>query len=333
MQGKKCGIYKISYLKNNSVYIGQSIDIDRRIKEHKRKLKANEHSNNHMQNIYNKYGIDFFNFEILELCTKELLDTREIYWIKQYDSHKNGFNQTDGGVGSVGFFRTEEYKKNLSIRCKELEINKKPIVQYSLIGEKIKEFDSITSVFLEFGYDISSIAKNCKGFTKYSYGFVWRYEGDAFEKYYVGDSCKNIMQYTIDGNFVRKYKNKYEILNKNNFCTQNIKKCCEGKIAITHGYVWRYEGDDFNKYDHTNTRFHKRIYQLDINNFSIIRLWDCLKEVQDSGIYNKNSVKSCCNNTYKKYKNYKWIYEYDYKNKTEKYHMMLGISQADNRSN
>ena len=44
-----------------------------------------------------KYGIENFEFSIVEECDKSLLDDRECYWIRFYDSYNNGYNATIGG--------------------------------------------------------------------------------------------------------------------------------------------------------------------------------------------------------------------------------------------
>ena len=50
------GIYCIRNKINNKYYIGQSIDIKNRWKEHKYNLRHNKHVNNKLQNAWNKYG-------------------------------------------------------------------------------------------------------------------------------------------------------------------------------------------------------------------------------------------------------------------------------------
>lgn len=61
------GIYSIKNVKNNKIYIGSSNNIEKRIKDHFRNLKNNKHSNQYLQNAYNKYGNESFIFEILEV--------------------------------------------------------------------------------------------------------------------------------------------------------------------------------------------------------------------------------------------------------------------------
>lgn len=88
------GIYKITNLTNNKIYIGQTNDIARRFIEHKRKGEA---SRIPLDVAIKKYGEENFSFEIIEECTIEELDEKEEYWIKYYDSKNNGYNCTDGG--------------------------------------------------------------------------------------------------------------------------------------------------------------------------------------------------------------------------------------------
>lgn len=78
-------IYKISCLKNNRVYIGQTTDIKTRKRDHFGKLKRCEHHNPYLQNDYNLYGNSMFTFEIIESCgcKEEALD-KETYWIDLY---------------------------------------------------------------------------------------------------------------------------------------------------------------------------------------------------------------------------------------------------------
>ena len=63
---KNSGIYKITNLINKKYYIGSSLDIKRRWKEHRRNLIKNKHNNIHLQKSWNKYGENSFLFEIIE---------------------------------------------------------------------------------------------------------------------------------------------------------------------------------------------------------------------------------------------------------------------------
>lgn len=101
-ENSNCGIYKITNLKNNKCYIGQSTDIKTRWNNHKFELKSNTHCNPYLQNAFNKYGEDAFEFRILEKTLEENLDHAEEYWINYFDSTnpEKGYNLKYGGNAS-----------------------------------------------------------------------------------------------------------------------------------------------------------------------------------------------------------------------------------------
>lgn len=100
------GIYSITNMKNNKIYIGQSLDIKRRWSEHIEDLNGNNHHSFKLQNDWNKYGKDEFIFKIeyeLEdihksksLITIELfLIWKENKYILEHGSIVNGYNIQD----------------------------------------------------------------------------------------------------------------------------------------------------------------------------------------------------------------------------------------------
>ena len=89
------GIYKITKKENGKAYIGQSNDIDRRLKEHQYKNDLA------IEKAIQKYGIDAFNYEVVEECPLENLNEREKYWIRYYNTYKGfGYNCNEGGGDS-----------------------------------------------------------------------------------------------------------------------------------------------------------------------------------------------------------------------------------------
>lgn len=93
------GIYKIENKINGKIYIGQSIDINNRLRHHKTALKGNYHPNRHLQYSFNKYGEDNFIFEIIDICEIDELDALERLYINKYECKHNewGYNLEDGG--------------------------------------------------------------------------------------------------------------------------------------------------------------------------------------------------------------------------------------------
>lgn len=88
------GIYKIENKINGKVYIGQSVEIEKRLYAHKKFY----HKDSYIDNEINKLGVENFSFTIVEECQKEELDTREQFYIQQYNSlFPSGYNLTVGG--------------------------------------------------------------------------------------------------------------------------------------------------------------------------------------------------------------------------------------------
>ena len=97
--GKKtvCGIYKITNLNTEECYIGQSVNIADRWKQHcKCGLGIDASTTNKLYNAMQKNGVWNFTFELLEECPKELLNEKEKFWIQMYQSNKFGYNIMKG---------------------------------------------------------------------------------------------------------------------------------------------------------------------------------------------------------------------------------------------
>lgn len=95
--GSVCGIYKITNKQTGDIYIGQSVNIADRWKQHiKCGLGIDASATNKLYNNMQKYGVWNFTFEILQKCTRDKLNEKERFWIQMYQSNKVGLNVTKG---------------------------------------------------------------------------------------------------------------------------------------------------------------------------------------------------------------------------------------------
>lgn len=133
--------------------------------------------------------------KLLDITTEENWQECEQYWISQFKAWGfNLVNMTDGGEGCIngrgplGYKHTEEAKRKISIansgqKSKKWLKNisegmKIPIVQYTLEGNKLKEWKSATDAGIALG-DINkkkNITSCCKAQRKSAYGFIWKYK-------------------------------------------------------------------------------------------------------------------------------------------------------------
>jgi hypothetical protein len=107
-----CGIYCIENIYTHKKYIGQSKNIYKRWVDHRCLLNNGIHDNDYLQKSWNKYGKNGFLFSIIEECSIDDLDEREIYYIQYFNTceRKNGYNLRAGG-GRIGDMTPEVINK------------------------------------------------------------------------------------------------------------------------------------------------------------------------------------------------------------------------------
>jgi len=74
---KPSGVYRIFCTANGKSYIGSSVNVAKRIRDHKNSLTRGAHCNSHLQRTWNKYGWRTFEFRVLEICDVSVLRQRE----------------------------------------------------------------------------------------------------------------------------------------------------------------------------------------------------------------------------------------------------------------
>lgn len=130
-------IYLISNDVNNKLYVGQTVQtLRKRFTGHCCYSKSDRSDGMLIKRAIHKYGKDKFHISLIEECTVDSLNDREIYWIAYYDSYNNGYNLTKGGQSSNYF----------SLHRLEDTIDTKKFSEY------IKEFKPLaTEVAAHFG--------------------------------------------------------------------------------------------------------------------------------------------------------------------------------------
>lgn len=220
----KCGIYKIQNIENNKIYIGQSIDIAQRWREHRSDALINR-DNSILHKAIKKYGEFNFSYEIIEECLKEKLDEREIYWIQYYNSMApNGYNQTSGGYSGQG------------------ELFRKPVLQYDLKGNFIQEFESASEAARQLNVFKSNLTAACRGESTQCGGFQWKYKDSDKKISIVPDkSGKIVYQYDKQMNLIAIFTSAVDAEKNTGIKSGNIRQCCNGRSKTAGGFVWRYE--------------------------------------------------------------------------------------------
>lgn len=150
----KCGIYKITNLINQKCYIGQSIDILRRWRNHKTTSQNSlkEAYEYPLYRAFRKYGLENFSFEILEECTQAELDSKESFYIEKYNSIIQGYNQSLVGQGGT------------KITPQEVQLIKYDLIHTNLSSDEIGT---------KYGYSGRSVRA-------INTGEVWHEEGENY---------------------------------------------------------------------------------------------------------------------------------------------------------
>jgi len=249
---KKCGIYMVKCKINNKIYIGQSIDIGRRWDQHKYGK-----GNIILRNAIQKYGLDNFEFSILEevitenkpkeVITEELYKKEQL-WFDKLKPYENGYNINKvAKPNETNFTRDEDFGKKISRIKIENNHTGKPIIQYSLDGEFIKEWPSSTSVQRELGFNARNIGGCANKQTFTSNGYIWRFKIDPLTNDDLSKvknkrpRTKKVYQYDLQDNLLNVYDSVKEASEKTGLYYNCISECCRGNIHQYHGYKWLYD--------------------------------------------------------------------------------------------
>lgn len=248
------GIYSVMNLLNNKIYIGQSIDIERRWNQH-RYGKGNII----LRNAIKKHGIENFTFNILETINSENKSksqiTKELTLLEQkwFDMEQpflkeNGYNIQKISKPNL----TPNKNSNFGEKISKIKIDNnhtgKNIKQYDLNGNFIREWKSAAEVERMTGFRAENISASCLRKSKSSNNFIWRFIDDVVTPQEVEERrnrikpiTRKVKQVAIDGKIVKIWGSFKELVNNSNFDYRPVKECCNGNRTHYKGYFWSFE--------------------------------------------------------------------------------------------
>lgn len=244
------GIYKIINNINGKIYVGQSIDIKERWKQHKYKaFNPNEKGYPSIIHVaFRKYGIENFSFEIIEECEIEELDNKECYWIRELNTlTPNGYNMLPGGQGTRALLKPRFCsicgktisRDNKSGKCASC-CQTKLFITKEALEEKLLEFKgNFTKIGDYFGLSDNAIRKKCKNYGLSSYSSDYK---DKKEKVPIK---KPVFQIDVETNeIIKKFNSIADAARELGVSRgSHITEVCKGKNKTAYGYKWKYVED------------------------------------------------------------------------------------------
>jgi group I intron endonuclease len=197
--------------------------------------------------------------------------------------------------------------KDKEVWREQLSTNpKKPVLQYDLEGNLIREWDCASEIEKEFGYKPGNIASCCRGLSITANGFIWRYKDDFIEidLEKLNYQKRKVKQYDMKGNFIKSYDSIKEAAGIG-FNEGNIQDCCVGRSKSHRGYMWRYAEDSApEKYKKKQQR---RVSQHEMNG-DLIRIWESIVDATKELGIGGNCISTCCKGKYKSAGGFVWKY-------------------------
>lgn len=266
INGKEyCGIiYKIENTITHKIYIGQTthpkgfngryyykgVGIERVYNDLSSKRDRDERYNKHLLRSIEKCGFDAFVVdEVFDTAlTIDELNEKEIYYIKQFDSYKNGYNMSFGGDSISGYNRPKGKD------CK----NSKSVCQIDLDGKLIKIWDSATDAANELKICHSSISNVCLGkHGKNGKGreiageYIWVFEKDydpckdyslKRPKVHMGHGAKTVLLLSDKGEILKEYYSLNDASKDLDISVESVRKTCIHKFKKpTYNLIYKSE--------------------------------------------------------------------------------------------
>ena len=244
-------IYKITNQKNGMVYIGSSIEVERRWRQHKEaSINENDHHYNYpLMVAFIEFGIANFTFEVVDtLPTWEAMIEAEHNWIiRENCVNPNGYNQTDKTDSPM--FDPEIAKKMSNTKREKYG---KRVCEIDSTKNILNIWNSLAEAGEDTGLDRFKISNVCNGTRLTTGNRIFRFLDD--ENQIIEPEVK-VNQ--VQSNRITKTSRRVGAYDKNNnlikefdslqlaaqFCGGNsstISAVCRGKRNSHKNYIWRY---------------------------------------------------------------------------------------------
>ena len=209
-------IYKVINTETNEIYIGATKNsIDERKNDHIQ--KSNNGNGYKFHNAISTYGANSFQWiQIDTAANNDELASKEIKYISEYDTIKNGYNSDQGG----GI--------------------KKTVYKYNLDGSLNSTFEDLTSASNTIGVRKQDVSRACWNVNHALGGYLWSYE---FKEKFIPDSDnrkKEVVQYCLDGKLLARYISASEASRKTGISKTCITRCSRGEREQSGGFFWKY---------------------------------------------------------------------------------------------
>lgn len=169
------GIYCIKNNIDSKCYIGQSINVKKRLQHHLNRCQQDRYDNL-IYRAFKKYGIENFSVSVLEYVdtkdftyAKKKLDQLEMKYINEYNSYTpNGYNQTIGGDGGIlGYKFTDSQRKHVSENSKHaMEDKMKAVYMYNIVDHYYQTWMNCDYAAKMIGVTRSTVHRACDGIIK-----------------------------------------------------------------------------------------------------------------------------------------------------------------------
>lgn len=141
--------------------------------------------------------------------------------------------------------RTESIRKRFLGKTGIDSATYRGVYQIGINGEIINKWDCISDAWRKTGVRVDSIVRCCKSECVHAGYFIWIYTENYNQDEVIkrvaayNKSYSPILQFTIDGVFLKEWKSSREIQDSLGLNMESVKSCCRNERKSSHGYVWR----------------------------------------------------------------------------------------------